>query len=124
MSLTFQGNSRSNVMVSLDCPYMVFLLMFNSNIGPNMAPLRDISLQNMSDLEFNLSRSLKVKCNGAVRLSIFDFLLLSNSNYMSNSHRLAVTLEKIFLSLIIRAKFRPNFKIPIQCYCQHNCSAV
>ncbi len=44
----------------------------------------------MGDLEFDLSRSLKVKSNGAVRFPIYDFLLVSNSNYMSNSHRLGV----------------------------------
>ncbi len=48
----------------------------------------------MSDLEFELSRSLKVKSNGAIPLAIYDFLLVSNSNYMSNSHRLGVTRQK------------------------------
>ncbi len=69
------------------------------------APL-DLTL---GDLEFDLSRSLKVKSNGAVRLLIYDFLLVSNSNYMSNSHRLGLiaTRKILFLSLIIRAKFRP-----------------
>ena len=32
----------------------------------------------MSDLEFDLSRSLKVKFNGAIGLPIYDFLLVSN----------------------------------------------
>ncbi len=31
--------------------------MFNSNIWSNCAPLQDISLQNLSDLDFDLSRS-------------------------------------------------------------------
>ncbi len=52
--------------------------MFNSNLGANYAPLRDIGLQNLGDLDFDLSRSLKVKSNGAVRLPIYDFLLVSN----------------------------------------------
>ncbi len=47
-----------------------FLLMFNSNIGPNLAPLQDIRLQNLDDLEFDLSRSLNVKSNGAFGLPI------------------------------------------------------
>ncbi len=34
-----------------------FLLMVNSNIWPDTALLRDISLQNMSDLQLDLSRS-------------------------------------------------------------------
>ncbi len=31
-----------------------FLLMFNSNIGPNCAPLGDIRLQNLDDLDFDV----------------------------------------------------------------------
>ena len=52
----------------------------------------------MTNLEFDLSRSLNVKSDGAVRLDIYDFLLASNSNYMSNWHRLGViaTQKKMF----------------------------
>ncbi len=72
--------------------------------------MRDISLQNVSNLVFDLSRSLKVKSNGAVGLPIYDFPLVSNSNYMSNSHHVGViaTGNIFLLSLIIRAKFRPT----------------
>ena len=38
-----------------------------SNIGPNLSPLRYIRL---GDLDFDLLKSLKVKCNGAVGLHI------------------------------------------------------
>ncbi len=65
--------------------------MFNSNIGPNYTHLRDIGLQNLGDLEFDLSRnpkvkcglsrSLKVKCNGAIGLLVYGFLFMFNSNY-------------------------------------------
>ncbi len=55
--------------VPLDTPYG-FLLMVNGNIWSNTALLRDISLQNMSDLKFDLSRSLKVQSNGAVGFPI------------------------------------------------------
>ena len=34
----------------------------------------------MSDLEFDLSRLLKAKCQGVIGLSEHDFLLMSNSN--------------------------------------------
>ncbi len=41
-----------------------FLLVFNSNIWLNSAPLRDISLRNQSDLDIDLSGSLRsVKYN-------------------------------------------------------------
>ena len=50
--------------------------MFNSNRGPDVAPLRDIQLQNLSDIDFDLSRSLKVICDGAIGLPNYGFLLL------------------------------------------------
>ena len=53
---------------------------------PNMSVLPVIRVQNMSD--FDLSRSIKVKSNGAVGLSIFEFLFMSNSNHMSISYHL------------------------------------
>ncbi len=63
----------------------------------------------MGDLEFDLSRSLKVKSNGPVRLPIYDFLLpvVSNSNYMSNYHRLGVIATRKFLSYLL--SLGPNF---------------
>ncbi len=83
--------------------------MFNSNIGHNMAPLQVISLKNLSDLDFDLSRSLKVSPNGAAGLPIYDFLLVSNSNLMSLSpFRSPSYLKKNFLSRNIMAKFRPQ----------------
>ena len=77
---------------AIGLPIHVFLLMVISNIWSNMALLQDISHQNMSDLEFDLLRSLKVKSNGAGGHHIpgYDSLLVSNSNYMSDSHRLGV----------------------------------
>ncbi len=49
--------------------------MFNSNIWPNSTPLQDIRLQNWSDLEFHLARSLKVKCDDVIGLDIHGFLM-------------------------------------------------
>ncbi len=49
--------------------------MFHSNIGPN-AHLRDIRLRHLADLEFDLSMSLKVKCEGGIGLPICGFLLM------------------------------------------------
>ncbi len=50
--------------------------MFNSNIWPNSAPLQDIRLRNLSDLEFDLTRSLKAKCDDVIGLVIHGFLLI------------------------------------------------
>ena len=36
----------------------------------------------MNELEFHLSRSLKVKVNGAITKLTCDFLLVNNSKYM------------------------------------------
>ena len=52
-------------------PLYIFLLIFNSNIWPNSAPLQDIRLQNLSDLDFDLPRSLKVECDGVIGFSIY-----------------------------------------------------
>ncbi len=39
----------------------------------------------MSDLEFDLSRSLKVKCDGAVGLLVYGYLLSFKSSTLHNS---------------------------------------
>ncbi len=62
--------------IGFPIPVYVFLFMFNSNIGHNYTTLRDISLQNRGDLDFDISRSLKVKSNGGVGRPIYDFLLV------------------------------------------------
>ena len=44
-------------MVPHDFPDYGFLLMLNSNIRSNSAPLQDIRLWDLSDLELDISRS-------------------------------------------------------------------
>ncbi len=64
--------------------------MINSNIGPNWAPLRNIRLGNVSDfdidLDFDLSRSLKVKFETVIGLPIYvyGFLSMFNGNIGPN----------------------------------------
>ncbi len=41
-------------------------------------------LHNLGDLEFDVSRSLKVKYEGAIALPIYGFLLMFNSNIGPN----------------------------------------
>ena len=48
--------------------------MFYSNIFPNSAPLQDTELRNLSDLDLDLSWTLKVKCDGVIGLTICGFL--------------------------------------------------
>ncbi len=45
-----------------------FLLMINSNIESNSTPLGVISFRNLSDLDFDISRSLRVKCDSVIGL--------------------------------------------------------
>ncbi len=73
--------------------------MVNSNIGPNSAPLRDRTLWNLSGLNFDLSRSLKVKSDHAIQLPIYDFLLVSKSNHMSIFNHLVIAGQKVFFDL-------------------------
>ncbi len=42
-------------------------------------------LQNLSDVDFDLSRSLKVKCDSVIGLPIYGFLVVSNSNIWPSS---------------------------------------
>ncbi len=53
-------------------------------MGPNYAPLLDIRLRNLGDLDSDLSRSLKVKSDSTIGLSIYGFLLLFNCNICPN----------------------------------------
>ena len=50
-----------------------------------LAPLQDIRLRNLSDLEFGLSRSFKAICDDVIELHIYDFLLMFNDNLWPNS---------------------------------------
>ena len=47
-------------------------------------PCRSPSTQNQSDLDFDLSRSLKVKSDDVIGLTIYSFLLMVNSNIDPN----------------------------------------
>ncbi len=58
--------------------------MLNSDKGPNKASLRDIRLQNLGNLAFDLSRSPKVKSEGVIGLPIYGILLMFNSNIGPN----------------------------------------
>ncbi len=81
-------------------------LVFNSNTWAKSSPLQYIRLCNMSDPEFDLSRSLKVKYNRVVGLPTYDFLLESNNNHRSSSHRLGVIATgKISYLLSLGQKF-------------------
>ena len=66
--LNLSRSLRSNLITAMDSPYVLS--------WPNSAPLRDTRLRNLSDFEFDLSRSLKVKCDGVIGLSIYGFLLI------------------------------------------------
>ncbi len=48
-------------------------------------PYRSATTQNLSDLDLDLSRSLKVKCEGAIGRPIYGFLLMFNNNIGPNS---------------------------------------
>ncbi len=53
-------------------------------------------LQKLSDLDFNLLRSLKVKYNGTVGLPICDFLFVFNSNTWPNpAHLREISLRNL-----------------------------
>ncbi len=95
---TFQGQiPQSQIWWSHLTPNNDFLLVFNNNIWPNSALLWDMTLKYISNLEFDLSMSLKVKSNSVVGFPIYDFLLVSNNN-MSTSHRLEFVATRFVFS--------------------------
>ena len=49
---------------------------------PTCSILGDIATQNIHDLEFDLSRSLKVEVHREIKMPTYYFLLLNNSKYM------------------------------------------
>ncbi len=83
--------------------------MFNSNIWPNSAPLQDIRLQNLSDLEFYLLRSLKVKCDGVIGLPIYAFL------FNSNLWPISALLQDIRLSNLSDLDFDLSRSLKVKC---------
>ena len=55
--------------------------MTSNNYMPTCSIL-DLAIQNIHDLEFDLSRSLKVKVYREIRMPTYYFLLLNNSKYI------------------------------------------
>ena len=78
----------------------VFLLMFNRNIWPNSAPLQDTRLRNLSDIDFDLSRSLKVKSDGGnTRSKIHHIYSLQPQKQFSLHFTLRLLVFQIRLSV-------------------------
>ena len=90
--------------------------MLNSTIWPNSAPLQDIRLRNLSDIEFDLSRSLKVKCDDVIQLVIHGFLLIYTVITCLTLTIYTVALigtQNVFLlSRVIRRKLRKIASAP------------
>ena len=84
-SLNLLNTKYKSTCETFDFPHVVFTLMFNSNIWLNSAPLQDIKLRNFNDPEFDLTRSLKVKCHGTTGLPIYSFLLMFNGTIWLSS---------------------------------------
>ncbi len=66
-------------------PIYAFQLVFNSNIWPNSAALRDISPQSLSDRHMGLSMSLRSTVIAPMDSPIYAFLLMIYSNIWPNS---------------------------------------
>ncbi len=74
-------------------PKYGFLLLFNSNIWAISAPVRDISFQNLSDLDIDHSRSLSS-----------NVIASMDSPYMLSYHCLIVTYGPIIICSFTRYK--------------------
>ncbi len=96
-------------------PMYYFLLLFNSNVRPHSPPLRYTSLQSQSGLDCNLSRSVKVKCDGAVAVLIHEFLFVSNNNIWPNWTSLRdISLQNLRgLDLDFQGHLTSNVMVPL-----------
>ncbi len=75
----------------------------------DLAPLQDIRLQNLTDLQFELSRPLKVICDDVIELPIYAFLLMFNSNLWPNSAPSQdIRLRNLTLNLTFQGHSRSN----------------
>ncbi len=81
--------------------------MLNSNIWL----FYDIRLRHLSDLEFDLSRSLKVKCDSVIGLPIYAFLLMFNSNILPNS----APLQDVRLQNLSDLEFDLSRSLKVKC---------
>ncbi len=66
----------------------------------------------MSDLEFDLSRLLKVKCDDVIGLSLYAYLLMFNSNIWPNS----APLQDIRLRNLSDLEFDLSRSLNVKCY--------
>ncbi len=64
----------------IGCPLDDFPFVFNWNICRNLVPLRDIRLQNLTDLDFEQSVT-RVRSDGVPGLPIYGFLLQWNLSW-------------------------------------------
>ncbi len=66
------------------------MLVFNSYVSINCAPLRLYELRGVECVTSNLTIHGHVRSSVLLQLglSVYDFLLVSNNNHMSVSHRL------------------------------------
>ncbi len=84
--------------------------MFNRSIRSNSVPLQHTKLQKLSELDFDLSRSLRVKCDDWT-LYVWCLMIYIYSYQRSISHPLALMVNRNVLeSLIIRPKCTKNRK--------------
>ncbi len=65
----------------------------------------------MSDLEYDLSRSLKVKCDSVIELPIYAFLLMFISNIWPNS----APLQDIRLQNLSDLEFDLSRSLKVKC---------
>ncbi len=66
---------KSDYVIGL--PMCAFLLMANSNIGFNLAPLRDMTLWNLSDLDFDLSRPIVMVSFDSPHMVSYSWLIVT-----------------------------------------------
>ena len=70
-----------------------------------------LTTQNVSNIYFDLSRSLNVKCDGIIKLPLYDFPLMINSYIGPN----AVPLQDIRLEKLSDLDFDLSRSLTVKC---------
>ncbi len=107
LELTFQDHPRSNLMVPLWFPVSVLTIAYSLT-----TLLYKIWLQNLSDLDFDITRSIKVKC-GVTILPIYGLLLMFKSKVWANLALLRDPEFEMWLTLTVTCQSHSRLNVTL-----------
>ncbi len=121
--IQFTGNNMVpwRALNNLYCNIPVLLIFYaNNNMKKDTTGKYTYNIllfyQYVNNLDFDLSRSLKVKCDGVIEhplMMIYGFLLLFDSNIWPNSLLYEIWGFEIWVTLTFQGHSRSNVMVPL-----------